>query len=391
MRRMLTRWTHARAADAREHALRELSRSRRVRVHRRQPATLCRSVQPARQDRSVLGCEGVQRMARTDLPVPAGPQNPSRETPGCDEHPRLAVGLSNRLLAQAQDRARARRRHHAAGALPRHAAITHYRRVSSGARSQGQLPLANRFRCEPQGFGDVLCFQIRIELQNLRGVPAVGHHVDDHGYRDAEATNARGSAHLIGADRNAGESWRSHSQSLPDSRRPRLRTAHPGTDGVRGRRARSSEYRVLHRAHGEAVAQDLQSGRRAPRASESASTGAATTHPKRDRRSGTRGLNRALVPIYQSLMCHHSSLTAVSIAGPADLSTCCSKPQEYVIVSWGSGPIEAWAFAQPCWPSAPSLPTPSNREAFGNQRQHAETFICTTRRQAGAQAERSSG
>lgn len=92
-RRMRTRWPRPWAAAAREAASRELSLLHRVRAHRQQPAILCRSFLPGRQDCSVPACEGVQRIASTDSPVPTSPRNLSSETPACDDYPRLAAEL----------------------------------------------------------------------------------------------------------------------------------------------------------------------------------------------------------------------------------------------------------------------------------------------------------
>jgi hypothetical protein len=90
-------------------------------------------------------------------------------------------------------------------------ATNNYRAGASAVRGQVQLALPDCFRRVLKGLNHVLCFQIRIQREDLLGIHALRDHLDDHRNRDAKAANARSSSHLIGADGDAG---RRHEERL---------------------------------------------------------------------------------------------------------------------------------------------------------------------------------
>ena len=119
------------------------------------------------------------------------------------------------------------------------------RAEASAVRGQAQLALPDGFRCVLKGVNHVLCFQIRIQRQDLAGTHALRDHLDDHRNRDAKAANARSSSHLIGADGDAGRRHRERLACQISSDPPALSRDREESDQHRDSRA-EKETRWVH-------------------------------------------------------------------------------------------------------------------------------------------------
>lgn len=98
------------------------------------------------------------------------------------------------------------RRSHTASVPQQRAAMYCRSTASLRAASEWQLEtLPDYFRGESNRFGDVLPLELRIQLQDFVRRHVVGHHIEDHGNRNAEPTDAGRATHLISTDRDAGE------------------------------------------------------------------------------------------------------------------------------------------------------------------------------------------
>jgi hypothetical protein len=84
-------------------------------------------------------------------------------------------------------------------------ATAHCRATASVARCQRKLPLAYCFRREPQRLRNVLPFQIRIQSENFVHAHPLRHHLDHHGYWNAQPANTGSPTQLICADSDPGK------------------------------------------------------------------------------------------------------------------------------------------------------------------------------------------
>ncbi len=191
------------------------SRWRRPRTQQQRSRVRATQAPLGRVADSPLECAGARRTARLLRREQAEQQ--SRRPAIRRFYAREPLRSESWRHPRTRDRTRAHERRYIrrAPALELGPARAHCRSAALVAGREGKLSLPHGFGGESERLGDVLPLQVGIQREDLLDTHAVRNHVHDHRDRNAQPTNTRDSAHLLGSN---GDSREAHGARLARSR-----------------------------------------------------------------------------------------------------------------------------------------------------------------------------